>query len=103
MLKGSEDDGLLKAIRAVARSEAFFSPAISFAVLTDYQKHVSNPVDLLTSREHEILAMIAEGKAHKEIATILEPERLYGRVAQGQCHGETESPQYWRHRSFRAS
>lgn len=71
LLKDSEDDDLLKAIRAVARGEAFLSPAISFAVLSDYKKHVSNPVDLLTSREREILSMIAEGKANKEIASIL--------------------------------
>lgn len=71
LLKDSEDDDLLKAIRAVARGEAFLSPAISDAVLTDYRKHVSNPIDLLTSREREILTMIAEGKANKEIATIL--------------------------------
>ena len=71
LLKDSEDDDLLKAIRAVARGEAFLSPAISDAVLTDYRKHVSNPIDLLTSREREILTMIAGGKANKEIATIL--------------------------------
>ena len=71
LLKDSEDDDLLKAIRAVARGEAFLSPAISDAVLTDYRTHVSNPIDLLTSREREILTMIAEGKANKEIATIL--------------------------------
>jgi DNA-binding NarL/FixJ family response regulator len=69
LLKDSEDDDLLKAIRAVHRGEAFLSPAISDAVLTDYRKHVSNPIDQLTSREREILTMIAEGKSNKEIAT----------------------------------
>jgi DNA-binding NarL/FixJ family response regulator len=71
LLKDSEDDDLLKAIRAVHRGEAFLSPAISDAVLTDYRKHVSNPIDQLTSREREILTMIAEGKSNKEIATAL--------------------------------
>ncbi len=71
LLKDSEDDDLLRAIRAVARGEAFLSPAISDAVLTDYRKHVSNPVDLLTSREREVLTMIAEGKTNKEIANAL--------------------------------
>ncbi len=71
LLKDSEDDDLLRAIRAVSRGEAFLSPAISDAVLSDYRKHVSNPVDLLTSREREVLTMIAEGKTNKEIANAL--------------------------------
>lgn len=71
LLKDSEDDELLRAIRAVSRGEAFLSPAVSDAVLTDYRKHVTNPVDLLTSREREVLAMIAEGKTNKEIANTL--------------------------------
>lgn len=71
LLKDSEDDDLIRAIRAVARGEAFLSPAVSDAVLSDYRKHVSNPVDLLTSREREVLAMIAEGKTNKEIANSL--------------------------------
>ncbi len=71
LLKESEDDDLLKAIRVVHRGEAFLSPAISDAVLTDYRRHVSNPVDLLTSREREVLTMIADGKSNKEIAATL--------------------------------
>ena len=71
LLKDSEDDDLVRAIRCVQRGEAFLSPAISDAVLSDYRKHVSNPVDLLTSREREILTMVADGKTNKEIANAL--------------------------------
>ncbi len=71
LLKDSDDEDLLKAIRCVSRGEAFLSPAVSDAVLVDYRKHVSNPVDLLTSREREIMTLIAEGKANKEIAHVL--------------------------------
>lgn len=71
LVKDSEDDDLVRAIRSVHRGEAFLSPAISDAVLSDYRRHVSNPVDLLTSREREVLTMVAEGKTNKEIAVVL--------------------------------
>ncbi len=71
LVKDSEDDDLVRAIRSVHRGEAFLSPAISDVVLSDYRRHVSNPVDLLTSREREVLTMVAEGKTNKEIAVVL--------------------------------
>src|SRR5215471_1313522 len=71
LLKDQVDSDLLAALRAVARGEGYLSPSVSDAVLNDYRKHVSNPIDLLTSREREVLQMIAEGKTNKEIATVL--------------------------------
>jgi two-component system, NarL family, response regulator NreC len=71
LLKDAVDSDLLAAVRAVSLGEGYLSPAISEAVLSDYRKHVTNPIDLLTSREREVLQMIAEGKTNKEIATIL--------------------------------
>ena len=56
---------------AVARGEGYLTPAVSDAVLTDYRKHVTNPLDLLTSREREVLQWIAEGKTNKDIASAL--------------------------------
>lgn len=71
LVKDADDDAFVDAVRAVARGEAYLSPAVSEAVLSDYRKHVTNPLDLLTSREREVLQMISEGKTNKEIANIL--------------------------------
>lgn len=71
LLKESLDSDLLAAVRAVADGQGYLSPAVSEAVLSDYRKHVTDPIDLLTSREREVLQMIAEGRTNKEIANIL--------------------------------
>ncbi|HLH37884.1 MAG TPA: response regulator transcription factor [Bryobacteraceae bacterium] len=71
LLKDSADSDLIAAVRSIAKGEAWLSPAVSDAVLTDYRRHVTDPLDLLTSREREVLQMIAEGKTNKEIATSL--------------------------------
>lgn len=71
LLKDAIDRDLVAAVRAVAAGEGYLSPAVSEAVLSDYRRHVNDPLDLLTSREREVLQLIAEGKTNKEIASIL--------------------------------
>jgi DNA-binding NarL/FixJ family response regulator len=71
LLKDSSDTDLLSAVRAVANGDGYISPGVSEAVLSDYRRHVTDPLDLLTSREREVLQMIAEGKTNKEIAAAL--------------------------------
>lgn len=71
LLKDAVAADVVSAIRAVARGESYLSPAVSNAVLDDYRKHVTNPIDLLSSREREVLQMLAEGKTNKEIAGVL--------------------------------
>jgi two-component system response regulator NreC len=71
LLKDCDQRDFLKAVRAVALGKGYLSPEISDAVLDDYRKHVTNPIDLLSSREREVLQMIAESKTNKEIATAL--------------------------------
>jgi DNA-binding NarL/FixJ family response regulator len=71
LLKDSIDVDLLAAVRAVAKGEGYLSPGVSDSVLSDYRKHVTDPLDLLSSREREVLQLIAEGKTNKDIATLL--------------------------------
>jgi two-component system response regulator NreC len=71
ILKDAIDTELLNAVRSVARGDGYISPAVSGALLSDYRKDVTDPVDLLSPREREVLQLIAEGKTNKEVATKL--------------------------------
>ncbi len=70
ILKDAIDTELLNAVRSVARGDGYISPAVSSA-LNDKVRDSNNPVDMLTTREREVLLLIAEGKTNKEIATHL--------------------------------
>jgi len=76
LLKDSPEADLIAAIRAVHDGKAFFSPAISKMLVEDYmrqlqQRDVEDTYELLTSREREVLQLLAEGKSNKETAGIL--------------------------------
>jgi len=76
LLKDSAPADLLNAIQAVSQNKSFFSPKVSRILAEDYvrvlkQKGGVDSYDLLTSREQEILQLVAEGKANKEIAAAL--------------------------------
>ena len=76
LLKDSAEADLIKAVRAVHEGRNSFSPAISRMLLEDYirqlqQRGGEDSYDLLSSREREILQLIAEGKSNKEVAALL--------------------------------
>ncbi len=76
LLKDSAETDLISAIRAVSEGKAFFSPAISKMLVEDYirrleQRGVEDSYELLTTREREILQLLAEGKSNKEVAAML--------------------------------
>ena len=77
LLKGSGLSDLVAAIQAVARGDAFFSPAIAKIVLFESRRgerpnKEPTPGDALTNREREILQLVAEGKSSPEIAKQLQ-------------------------------
>src|SRR5688572_4241284 len=77
LLKQTAATDLIKAIREVRKGNAFFSPSISKRMLDHYREAFLKGVperkrnQLLTSRETEVLQLIAEGKPNKQIASDL--------------------------------
>jgi len=72
LLKGARHEDMVRAIRAVGSGDAIFSPAIA-AKLVDYFAALqpSRPLQVfpeLSSREREILALLARGHKNTEIA-----------------------------------
>ncbi len=66
---GSE---LVDAIRTVHRGESFLYPSAAAALIEDYLRRAEiEPYDRLTSREREVLKLIAEGYTSREIANML--------------------------------
>ena len=76
LLKDSAVTDLIRAIEAVSQGKSFFSPKISRILAEDYvralkQRGSVDTFELLTTREREILQLLAEGKTNKEVATSL--------------------------------
>lgn len=66
---GSE---LVSAIRAICTGGSFLYPSAAKALIEDYLHQVEQePYDRLTSREREILKLIADGHSSREIADML--------------------------------
>jgi DNA-binding NarL/FixJ family response regulator len=77
LLKDATDEDLLPALRAVARGMRFFSPAIAGVLAEDYVRQMQargldDSYGLLTDREKEVLQLLAEGRANKDVAAVLQ-------------------------------
>jgi len=74
LLKDARPETLLDALRTVARGDALIDPAATRALIGRFGERIrpaftqSRPLDTLTPREHETLALLAEGLSNAEIA-----------------------------------
>ena len=84
LLKDATTDTLAEAIRSVMRGESQIDPVVARRVLREFQHLMGAPVittpeppaeevtlEQLTSREAEVLQLLAEGLSNKDIATQL--------------------------------
>jgi DNA-binding NarL/FixJ family response regulator len=75
VLKSATNDEVIEACRATMRGEPFLYPSAVVALVRDFldgaRRGESTPRDPLTTRELEILKLIAEGHTSEEIAAML--------------------------------
>ena len=71
VLKSQSVTDVVQAIRDVTRGKLYVSPAIADVVVSAYRGQMKLPADHLTTREREVLQLVAEGKSTKKIAEML--------------------------------
>lgn len=74
VLKGADQEEMLRVLRAVARGEALFGPAIAARLASFFQTTTpaaATAFPELTERERELLGLIAQGLNNQEIAARL--------------------------------
>ncbi len=71
LLKTDAGEFLLAALQALSEHKPYFTPKVSAVVLQGYLHPQGGQKSELTPREREIIQLIAEGKATKEVAETL--------------------------------
>ncbi|HNB51183.1 MAG TPA: response regulator transcription factor [Anaerolineales bacterium] len=86
LLKGSEGDATIQAIRVVAEGGTIFSPGIAERVMAYFSrgKRKADPFPELTNREREILDLIARGLTNQAIADqlVISPKTVRNQVSE---------------------
>jgi DNA-binding NarL/FixJ family response regulator len=86
LVKDTEPDELVQAVRVVADGDALLSPGVTRRLIAEFAvraKQPRHPADLheLTDREQEVLALVGNGLSNNEIA-----KRLYVSPATAKTH-----------------
>lgn len=73
VLKRSEGNELLNAIRTVHAGGTFLDPAVAGVIANEVRQGgtADDPYEALSDREREVLLLLAQGKTHKQIGEIL--------------------------------
>jgi len=79
VLKSDAGKHLIHAIRAIHQGERFFSSKVTEVIFEGFLRSASGDAPTIasddairpTSREHEIIQLLAEGKSNKEVAVVL--------------------------------
>jgi DNA-binding NarL/FixJ family response regulator len=86
LVKDTEPDELVQAVRVVAGGDALLSPSVTRRLIGEFAARAKAPhdtggLDELTDREQEVLALVADGLSNAEIA-----KRLYLSPATAKTH-----------------
>jgi DNA-binding NarL/FixJ family response regulator len=87
LLKGADNDDVVRAVGAVARGQAIFAPTVASRLLRhltgERAPPVPDPLAHLTGREREVLELLAQGLSNQQITRrlVLSPKTVRNHVS----------------------
>jgi DNA-binding NarL/FixJ family response regulator len=88
LLKSTEPEALVEAVRTVARGQGLISPDVTRRLISEFatsapQPHTDPRFDTLTTREREVLMLMARGLSNADVGRelVLEPSTVKKHVA----------------------